>query len=108
MNETFGATSAEGGDLEGTIEINARPGGMGYQEFGLKNPYMGFADFRASFTPETSSEWIVQPSEGSLMQREATTFSIKFKPGSIGVSEGFLVIETEDFKKVWKVIGSTG
>lgn len=108
LSETFGAATAQGGDIEGTIEIKTRPGGMGYHEFALKNPYMGFADFRATFTPETSQEWIVQPSEGSLMQKEATNFSVKFRPGAMGVSEGFLVIDTEDFKKVWKVIGSTG
>ena len=68
---------------------------------------MGFADFRAAFTPETSKDWTIEPSEGSIMQREDTNFVIKFRPTSIGLSEGYLVIETEDFKKTWKVTGST-
>jgi len=108
MNEAFGAASIEGAEMEATVELKARPGGIGYHEFGLKNPYMGFADFRATFAPGTSGEWTVEPTEGSLMQREETKFSVKYRPEGVGVSEGFLVIETEDFKKAWKVIGSTG
>lgn len=107
LNEEFGEASIEGGDLEGTIEVGAKPGTMGYHEIQLKNPYMGFADFRATFSPDTSSEWIVSPTEGSLTQREATIFNIKFKASVIGTSEGCLIIETEDFKKVWKLIGTT-
>lgn len=73
----------------------------------LRNPYMGFADFRAAFTPDTSSDWTIDPSEGSLMQREDTNFVVKFRPSTPGMSEGYLVIETEDFKKTWKLVGST-
>lgn len=68
---------------------------------------MGFADFRASFTADTPSDWTVEPHEGALMQREDTNFVVKFKPSSPGLIEGYLVIETEDFKKTWKVQGST-
>lgn len=107
LNEAFGQTSVADGDMEGTIELVARSGGIGYHEFSLRNPFMGFADFRASFTPETSAEWTVDPCEGSLMQREDTTFTVKFRPNNMGISEGYLVIETEDFKKVWKLTGST-
>ena len=108
MNQAFGAATIEGGDVEGTITLKAGAGALGYHEFDLKNPYMGFADFRATFSPETSNEWTVSPNEGSLMQREATTFAVRYKPERLGVSEGYLIIETEDFKKVWKLVGSTG
>jgi len=107
LNEAFGTASIEGGEMAGEISVQARPGGIGYQEFLLRNPYMGFADFRATFTPGTSAEWTVEPKEGALKQREDTQFSVKFRPNGIGVSEGYLVIETEDFKKVWKLTGST-
>jgi hypothetical protein len=107
LNETFGAASIEGAETEGTIELGARQGGLGYHEFSLKNPYMGFADFRATFSPETGPGFTVDPTEGSLMQRDDTKFTVKFRAEMAGVSEGFLIIETEDFKKVWKVIGST-
>ncbi len=108
MNEAFGAASAEGGEMEGTIDLVARTGSIGYHEFGLKNPYMGFADFRATFSPETPPGWTVQPTEGSLMQREETKFTVRYTAQQMGVTEGYLIIETEDFKKVWKLIGSTG
>eukprot|EP00980_Cylindrotheca_fusiformis_P005916 scaffold1246_cov134-Cylindrotheca_fusiformis.AAC.8 len=68
---------------------------------------MGFADFRAAFTPESGSEWTIEPSEGSLTQKSATDFILRFRPQAPGIKEGFLVIETEDFKKTWKLIGST-
>jgi hypothetical protein len=68
---------------------------------------MGFADFRAAFTPETPKEFTVEPSEGSLRQKDDTNFLVKFKAQKPGVVEGYLVIETEDFKKTWKVVGST-
>ena len=108
LDETFGAV-APGNEIEGTIELTGRVGGaIAIHEFSLKNPYMGFADFRAAFTPDTSMAWTVTPNEGSLQQRTPTDFVVKFRPESIGVFEGYLVIETEDFKKTWKVIGGTG
>ena len=68
---------------------------------------MGFADFRAAFTAETPNVFTIEPAEGSLRQKEDTDFLLKFKAQSPGVVEGYLVIETEDFKKTWKVVGST-
>jgi hypothetical protein len=67
---------------------------------------MGFADFRAAFTSETGQEWQVEPKEGSL-SKEAINFLVRFKPNSPGVVEGYLVIDTEDFKKTFKLIGQT-
>lgn len=111
LDHAFGPVSIDGGDMEGTIEVSARPGtmagGVGFYELGLKNPFMGFADFRAAFTPDSAKAWSVTPSEGALTQREPTMFQVKFRPESFGQYEGYLVIQTEDFKKVWKVIGST-
>jgi hypothetical protein len=67
---------------------------------------MGFADFRAAFTAETSSDWTIDPPEGSL-GKENTEFVVKYRPSSPGMSEGYLVVQTEDFKKTWKLTGST-
>ena len=72
-----------------------------------QNEYMGFADFRAAFTADTGAGWSVDPPEGSLSKKEDTNFIVRFKPNAPGVSEGYLVVETEDFKKTWKVIGTT-
>jgi len=107
LSETFGDVSAMSGEMEGTIELVGRTGGIGYHEFNLKNPYMGFADFRAAFVAGTPPGFTITPTEGAL-QKEPTQFQVKYRPDTMGVVETYLVIETEDFKKVWKVIGSTG
>merc|ERR1712157_225927 len=94
LNESFGSVQA--GDITDTFQIK----GSSYVEFQLKNEYMGFADFRAAFSPETSEEWSVEPSEGSS-SKPPVDFIVKFSPASMGVSEGYLVIETEDMKKTY-------
>jgi hypothetical protein len=68
---------------------------------------MGFADFRAAFTAETGPAWTISPSEGSLTKKEDTLFTLRYKAQGPGVSEGYLVVETEDFKKTWKLVGSS-
>lgn len=70
----------------------------------MKNEYMGFADFRAAFTPDTPPFWTIEPTEGSL-DKKGTDFILRFRPSSPTVVEGYLVIETEDFKKTWKLVG---
>lgn len=105
MDEEFGPVKA-GDDVEGAIELQSAVTKVATHTIGLKNPYMGFADFRAAFTPETPMDWSIEPNEGSLA-KEDTTFTIKFKPQGPGTITGHLVIETEDFKKTWTVTGST-
>eukprot|EP00571_Detonula_confervacea_P002435 CAMPEP_0172314814 /NCGR_PEP_ID=MMETSP1058-20130122/23349_1 /TAXON_ID=83371 /ORGANISM="Detonula confervacea, Strain CCMP 353" /LENGTH=241 /DNA_ID=CAMNT_0013028761 /DNA_START=350 /DNA_END=1075 /DNA_ORIENTATION=+ len=106
MDAEFGPVTA-GADIEGVIELKSAVTKVATHDLYLKNPYMGFADFRAAFTSDTPMDWYVEPNEGSLMQKDDTHFTIKFKPQGPGLIEGYLVIETEDFKKTWKVMGST-
>jgi len=106
MDKAFGVV-VEGDDIEGTLEFNTRTGSVEIREISLKNPYMGFADFRAAFIPGTPNCYSLTPTEGAL-QKVPTEFIVKFKPESIGTFSGALVIETEDFKKTWKLIGTTG
>lgn len=106
MDEVFGPVVA-GDTIEGTIDLHSRINVVAVHDLKARNEYMGFADFRAAFTPETPMDWTITPNEGSLSNREDTDFVIKFKPQNPGVVEGYLVIETEDFKKTWKVIGNT-
>ena len=94
--------------MEGVVELRSRIGAASVYEFSLKNEFMGFADFRAAFTPETNTaDWTITPKEGSMSSKEATNFILKFKPNNPGIFEGHLVVETEDFKKTWKLVGST-
>jgi len=69
---------------------------------------MGFADYRAAMTPDTPKDWTVSPNEGAITNKEDITFVIKFKPQNPGTTEGYLVIQTEDFKYTYKLIGTTG
>lgn len=105
MDEEFGAVSP--GNVDGTIELKSGVNKIAYSEFGLKNDFMGFADFRAAFTPDTKQpDWTVEPVEGTL-SKDPVKFIVKFRPSNPGVNEGFLVIDTEDMKKTFKLIGST-
>jgi len=107
MDEAFGAQASVGDVLDGTIELSSRINTASIHEFSLKNEYMGFADFRASFTPETKQpDWTIEPQDGAL-SKEATQFVVKFRPQNPGQETGYLVIETEDFKKTYALIGTT-
>lgn len=105
LNEKMGAVTV--GNVDGTIQLSSQLNKPAIHEMSVLNDYMGFADFRAVFTPETDSSWTVEPTEGSLSSRTPVDFIVRFRPQNPGVSEGYLVIETEDFKKTYKVIGST-
>lgn len=106
-DEEFGPVSV-GNDIEGEIVIKSQLNRINTFEIPLKNPYMGHADFRAAFTSETSAEWTIVPSEGAISKNEETLFIVKYKPQNPGQTNGFLVIETEDFKKTWRTLGTTG
>lgn len=98
-----------GDDIEGIITLRAPIYGVAAHEIMLKNPYMGYAKFRAAFVGDATSEWSVSASDGFLKQNEATHFVVKYTPHSPGVSTAYFVIETEEgFKQTWKVVGSTG
>ena len=60
------------------------------------------------FVGDAAAEWTVTQSDGYLKQNEATQFVISYRPQNPGVVHGHFVIETEDFKYIWNVVGSTG
>jgi hypothetical protein len=90
------------------ITLVAPLNGVASHEITLKNPYMGFAKFRTYFVGDAAAEWTATPSDGYLKQNEATQFVISYRPQNPGVVHGHFVIETEDYKNIWKVVGSTG
>lgn len=97
-----------GPTLAGTIALSTRLNRAEVYEFTLKNPFMGFSDFRSRFTDMTNpADWSVTPTDGSLNGRgDPTTFLVKFRPQNPAVSEGYLVIETEEDKWTYKLIGT--
>jgi hypothetical protein len=105
LQEVFGPVTA-GDQIEGVIELKSRIGQPAVHEIQLKNPYMGFADFRAAFTSETPMDFHVEPTVGAL-SKEPINVLVRFRPQNPGIVEGHLVIETEDFKQTWKLIGGT-
>jgi len=106
LDEAFGAVKP-GEDIEGEIELKSRISQPQIHEFLLKNSMMGFSDFRAAVISE-SKEWTVEPKEGAINGKTGVDFRVRFRPSGLGVSEGYLVIDTEDKKWTWKLIGSTG
>jgi hypothetical protein len=66
---------------------------------------MGFSDFRAAIVPDTG-DWSVTPADGSLNGRKDTDFTLKYRPQSPGRSEAYLVIDTDDYKWTWQLIGT--
>eukprot|EP00542_Grammatophora_oceanica_P017960 CAMPEP_0194046072 /NCGR_PEP_ID=MMETSP0009_2-20130614/19346_1 /TAXON_ID=210454 /ORGANISM="Grammatophora oceanica, Strain CCMP 410" /LENGTH=301 /DNA_ID=CAMNT_0038691211 /DNA_START=26 /DNA_END=931 /DNA_ORIENTATION=+ len=106
LNEAFGPVVA-GDVIEDTVELHASYGGRAVWETKLRNEFMGFADFRMAFTADSSRDFEVHPTEGSIQANKDTEFIVKFAPQGPGVREATLVLETEDFKKTWKIIGST-
>jgi hypothetical protein len=106
LDATFGPVRA-GDRIEGTIELQGRLNRFEVHEFAIKNSFMGFSDFRAAFTPDTNTqEWSVSPSEGSLSGKKDTAFVVKYRAQSIGASAGYLVIDTEDYKWTWRLLGT--
>ncbi|KAL7473428.1 hypothetical protein ACHAXS_014035 [Conticribra weissflogii] len=97
-----------GEEVVGLITLTAPLNGYARHDIMLRNPYMGFARFRAGFVGDACNDWSVTPSDGHLKQKEETHFAVSFNPRNPGVSSGYFVIETEDFKMTWKVVGSTG
>lgn len=73
--------------------------------FFSQNSFMGFSDFRARIT-DGHADYSVEPMEGSLNGRQDTPFTVRFRPQSPGVSEAYLVIDTEDDKWTYKLIGN--
>jgi len=105
------AYAVQAGDVieKGTIVLSAPVNsGVATHELLVKNPYMGFAKFRAAFVGDDNNEWSVTPNDGFLKSSEETQFIVRYTPHSSGTSRAFFVIETEDFTKTWKVVGSTG
>jgi len=103
LDEEFGDVVA--GEIEGVIELHSNINQGSAHDFTLKNPFMGFADFRAAIIA-TSTDWTVTPTEGAL-SKTAVEFIIRFRPSNPGVQQGYLVIETEDVKLTYQLVGTT-
>jgi len=107
LEETFGPVAPDPANLEEDIVLQAIPQGISAKTVLLRNPFMGFADFRAALSDDTPLSITVEPTEGNIGKNFDTEIVVKFSPEVIGEVEGYLVIDTEDIKKTYKLIGKT-
>jgi len=102
--------SADDGHVQETIEMKAPSGGVDLHTLLVKNQVNTFAPFQCDFTADSAVEFTVSPTEGSMNRRsgDPIELTVRFNPKGYGEPVvGSLVFETEDFKHVYRVIGST-
>eukprot|EP00560_Eucampia_antarctica_P008018 CAMPEP_0197832164 /NCGR_PEP_ID=MMETSP1437-20131217/13517_1 /TAXON_ID=49252 ORGANISM="Eucampia antarctica, Strain CCMP1452" /NCGR_SAMPLE_ID=MMETSP1437 /ASSEMBLY_ACC=CAM_ASM_001096 /LENGTH=307 /DNA_ID=CAMNT_0043435377 /DNA_START=30 /DNA_END=953 /DNA_ORIENTATION=+ len=104
LNEEFGAV-IPGDQIEAVIDLHTAINSVAAFDISLTNPYMGFSDFRAAFVG-TGFDWQIAPMEGTL-SKTPVDFVVRFKPSNPGLQQGYLVIETEDMKQTWQIMGNT-
>eukprot|EP00638_Chattonella_subsalsa_P009983 CAMPEP_0117747012 /NCGR_PEP_ID=MMETSP0947-20121206/8267_1 /TAXON_ID=44440 /ORGANISM="Chattonella subsalsa, Strain CCMP2191" /LENGTH=316 /DNA_ID=CAMNT_0005564403 /DNA_START=266 /DNA_END=1216 /DNA_ORIENTATION=- len=107
---TFGEVSATG-RIRKEYEIVAAPGKAGEVAIEQRNIVMTFQPFRAAFPAGTSSKWSVRPESGVLERRggETTVLTVTYRPDVMGPpEEAMLVVDTEEFKHIYKITGSSG
>lgn len=96
--------------IEHTYEVRASPRQTVVTDIPVQNLYNTFAPFRCALLPGSSEAFTATPNHGSMNRRsgEPTTVTVRYTPEASGVlAEATLVFETEDFKKIWKFVGST-
>jgi hypothetical protein len=103
-------TDADVEEIEATYEVKASVGGVSMTEVSVKNMYNTFAPYQCDFTPDSDTCFTVSPNEGSMDRRSGKPIelTVRYAPSEYGAPvTATLVFETEDFKKVYKFIGST-
>ena len=101
-------TGMTAGDLTDTVAVSARLNARGGATITVRNEFSTYADFTAGFTSGSSSAVTVEPTHGTLNRRagEPQEFVIKFQPTDYADSyDATLVIETEDMKQTYEIIG---
>jgi len=109
--EEWGALVISADDpIEQTFEISSAIRQTAITEIDVQNMYNTFAPFRVLFTTDSSPDFTVTPTCGTMNRRSGDPIHlvVRFTPKNYGeASTACLVLETEDFKKIWKFIGST-
>lgn len=110
--EEWGELAAGPSDpIEDTIEVFASPSSPGVLEIAVLNEISAFSPFRCGFTSDSPKSMKMTPSEGVMEKRESghtVDMVIRFTPEAYGVPlVGTIVFETEDFKRVYKIVGKT-
>lgn len=96
--------------VEATYEMKTQIRRTIVQDISVKNDYNTFAPYRVLFTADSSPEFEVSPSAGTMNRRsgDPLTLTVRFTPADYGEPRtATLVLETEDMKKIWTFVGST-
>lgn len=101
---------ADSEEVEETFTIKTPVRGVSVETIFVKNMFNTYAPYQCGFTPDSPPEFTASPPEGSMNRRsgEPIEVTVRFQPKA--ATEGMvatLVFETEDFKKIYKFIGST-
>lgn len=102
--------TVDGATQQETTEMRAPVGGVDIATIQVKNQVNTFAPYQCRFTADSAPEFSVSPAEGSMNRRSGAPIevTVRFNPKEYGDAKvGTLVFETEDFKSVYPIIGST-
>mmetsp|Transcript_4457 Transcript_4457/g.8143 ORF Transcript_4457/g.8143 Transcript_4457/m.8143 type:complete len:344 (+) Transcript_4457:292-1323(+) len=91
------------------FDVKSRLDSTHVTEITVRNPFCRFLQYRAVFTADSSPFFRVTPENGTMNRNDGKpeTLTVRFTPGSLGQVSATLVVETDDFKKVYKFIGAT-
>mmetsp|Transcript_22104 Transcript_22104/g.51404 ORF Transcript_22104/g.51404 Transcript_22104/m.51404 type:complete len:105 (+) Transcript_22104:955-1269(+) len=97
--------------FEETYEMYGTPSVPGVLEIEVLNEISAFAPFHVSMTADSPKSMSVTPTTGVMEKRfseKAVELIVRFTPDAYGIPViGTLIFETEDFRKVFKIVGKT-
>lgn len=102
--------AAEEEEVTETFEVKTRINATAITEIDVKNLYIRFMPFRCTFTDDSDPSFSVEPTSGTMERSTGPPVKVvvRYTPtGNKGNVTGTLVFETEEFKFVYKFIGST-
>ena len=97
------------GDVMDVLPVKARLNARGGTTIVIRNEFSTYDDFVAGFAPGASAAISVEPSSGTLNRRsgDPQEFVVKFQPTDFADSyDATLVIETENHKWTYEIVGS--
>ncbi len=94
-----------------TFSMRTNIGKVDFKEINQQNSFNTFAPFRCAFTEGSDPSFTVTPPFGTMNRREGEPIPVVVrytpKEATTDAKEATLIFETEDFKAVYKFIGST-
>ena len=90
--------------------MRANVGQASMETVKIVNPFCTYSPFRCVFTSDSSPSFQCEPEEGTMDRSDGdpTEILVRFRPSepTDGIT-ATLVFETDDFKYIYKFVGST-